>query len=157
MRAFAANLALAFAWCGLEGDLNLVNLTFGFALGFVVLAWMGEAAGARRYVRRLPRLLAFVPFYIGEIAQGSLQVAWDVVTPNRNRQPGIVALPLDAETDVEITLLANLVTFTPGTLTLDVTEDRRHLVIHGMFVGDPEAFKARLKRRLERRVLEILR
>jgi len=152
MRAFIGNLALAFAWSGLAGELTLLTLTVGFAFGYLVLAWMGSS-----YVRRVPRVLLFVPFYLWEVIHGSVQIAWDVITPERKRRVGIIALPLDATTDVEIALLANLVTFTPGTIALDVTADRRHLLIHAMFIDDLEAFKARLKHRLERRVLEILR
>lgn len=152
MKGFVGNFALAFAWCGLAGELNLLTLSVGFAFGYLVLGWMGSS-----YVRRAQKILLFVPFYLGEVILGSLQVAWDVVTPEQKRRVGIVALPLDAKTDVEITLLANLVTFTPGTISLDVTEDRRYLLIHAMFIDDLEAFKARIKRRLERRVLEILR
>jgi len=152
MKAFVGNLALAFAWCGLAGELTLLTLAVGFVFGYLVLAWMGSP-----YVRRAPLVLLFVPFYLWEVVLGSLQIAWDVVTPERKRRAGIVALPLDAKTDMEIALLANLVTFTPGTIALDVAEDRRSLLIHAMFIDDLEAFKTRIKHRLERRVLEILR
>ncbi len=151
MREFVGNIALAFVWCGLVGELNLLTLIIGFSFGYLALAWMGSS-----YVRRAPRVLLFIPFYLWEVILGSLQIAWDVVTPAPNRRAGIIALPLDATTDIEITVLANLLTFTPGTIALDVTEDRRHLLIHAMFIDDVEAFKTRLKSSLERRVLEIL-
>jgi multicomponent Na+:H+ antiporter subunit E len=68
-----------------------------------------------------------------------------------------VAVPLDARTDIEITVLANLITMTPGSLAIDVSDDRRVMFVHSMFVDDPEAFRRSIKESLERRVLELLR
>jgi multicomponent Na+:H+ antiporter subunit E len=73
--------------------------------------------------------------------------------------PGVVAIPLDARTDAEIALLANLITLTPGSVTLDLSEDRRVLYVHAMYIdgGDVEAYRRSVKEGLERRVLELLR
>ena len=73
--------------------------------------------------------------------------------------PGVVAIPLDARTDAEIALLANLITLTPGSVTLDLSEDRRVLYVHAMYIdgGDVEAYVRSVKDGLERRVLELLR
>jgi multicomponent Na+:H+ antiporter subunit E len=74
-------------------------------------------------------------------------------------RPGVVAIPLDARTDAEITLLANLITLTPGTLSLDVSSDRRMLYIHVMYIDndDLEEVRRKIKAGFERRVLEVLR
>ena len=72
-------------------------------------------------------------------------------------KPGIIAIPLEAKTDFEITLLANLITMTPGTLSLDLSEDRRTLYVHAMYIHDPEKIRASIKNDLERRVLEVFR
>ena len=73
--------------------------------------------------------------------------------------PGVVAIPLDARTDAEITLLANLITLTPGSVSLDLSEDKRILYVHAMYIdgGDVEAYRRSIKEGLERRVLELLR
>ena len=73
--------------------------------------------------------------------------------------PGVVAIPLDARTDVEIAVLANLITLTPGSVSLDLSEDRRVLYVHAMYIdgGDVEAYRRSVKDGLERRVLELLR
>jgi multicomponent Na+:H+ antiporter subunit E len=73
--------------------------------------------------------------------------------------PGVVAVPLDARTDLEITLLANLITLTPGSVSLDLSEDKRVLYVHAMYIdgGDVEAYRRSIKEGLERRVLELLR
>jgi len=79
------------------------------------------------------------------------------VTPQNKSKPGILAMPLEVESDIEIMLLANLISLTPGTLSLDVSEDRRHLYVHAMFVDDEAALVAELKTGMERRVLEAMR
>jgi multicomponent Na+:H+ antiporter subunit E len=73
--------------------------------------------------------------------------------------PGVIGIPLDARTDVEIALLANLITLTPGSVSLDLSEDRRVLYIHAMYIDgrDVEAYRRSVKEGLERRVLELLR
>jgi multicomponent Na+:H+ antiporter subunit E len=82
-------------------------------------------------------------------------VAYEVVTPHYTMNPGIVAVPLDATSDAEITLLANLITLTPGTLSVDVSSDRKVLYVHVMFVTDADLFRRQVKEGFERRVMEI--
>jgi len=69
----------------------------------------------------------------------------------------VVAVPLDARTDVEIALLANLITMTPGSLSVDVADDRSVIYVHSMFAEDPDELRRQIKADLERRVLELVR
>ena len=157
MRIFALNLTLALAWSLLQGAVTSVNLTVGFVFGYIFLAWLSPNPQTRRYVHRLPQALWFIGFYFKEVVLSTLRVAMDVVTPADYRRPGIIAVPLDAKTDIEIALLSNLITFTPGTLSIDVSPDRKIIYVHVMFLGDPEKDKLALKEGLERRVLGLLR
>ncbi|MCU0726614.1 MAG: Na+/H+ antiporter subunit E [Planctomycetes bacterium] len=157
MNAFLANMLLAIAWAALLGRIDLGNLAFGFLLGYLTLAWVGSVPGSRAYVSRLPRAAGLLLFFLWELVLSTLRVALDVVTPHPMRRPGVVAIPLDARTDLEITLLSSLITLTPGSLSLDVSEDRRYLYVHAMFLDDPEEFRRGIKEGFERRVLELLR
>ncbi|MBB5514598.1 multicomponent Na+:H+ antiporter subunit E [Rubricella aquisinus] len=104
------------------------------------------------------KLIALILYFFWDLLTSSIQVAWDVVTPRLRAQPKLLRLPLDAKTDGEIMATANLISLTPGTLSLDVSEDRKHLLIHAMFAAkDPEAAKSDLKNGIERRVLEVTR
>ncbi len=100
--------------------------------------------------------------------QGAMPVALTEAFPDSVRAPltagsfvcpGVIAIPLDARTDVEITMLANLITLTPGSVSLDLSEDKRTLYVHAMYIdgGDVEAYRRSVKEGLERRVLELLR
>ncbi|MGB0497111.1 MAG: Na+/H+ antiporter subunit E [Rubricella sp.] len=104
------------------------------------------------------KLLNLIVYFLWDLVTSSFQVAWDVVTPRLRAQPKLLLLPMDAKTDGEITLTANLISLTPGTLSLDVSEDRQQLLVHAMFAAkDPDATKRDLKDGIERRVLEVTR
>lgn len=108
-------------------------------------------------MKKLWQLVAFVVYFLGEIVRANLRVARDVVTRAHLSSPGILAISLEAKTPLEITLLANLITLTPGSMSLDVSPDRRTLYVHEMFAADPEAARREIQNGLERRLLEVLR
>jgi multicomponent Na+:H+ antiporter subunit E len=157
MTAFVANLLLGLTWGAMTGDFALSNLVVGFVLGYIVLYASQRFLGPSGYFGRTGRVASFVVFYLREVVMANVRVAIDVVTPAHRARPGVIAVPLEAETDAEITILANLITMTPGSLTLDVSEDRRVLYVHAMYVGNPDEYRRDLKENLERRVLELLR
>jgi multicomponent Na+:H+ antiporter subunit E len=157
VRIFGLNVFLALVWAASAGSIDLPHLAAGFVFAYLVLWLVRPALGETSYFRKLPQALAFAAFLAMELFLSNLRVAADVLSPRPRRRPGVVAVPLDATEDVEITLLANLVTLTPGTLSLDVSEDRRTLYVHGMFVDDPESFRRDIKEGFERRVLELMR
>ena len=102
------------------------------------------------------RALAFLGFYIGELLISSLRVAYDVLTPTFHMRPRIIPVPLDVQSEGEITLLANLISLSPGSLTLDVSPDRRTLQVHVMYAGDGvEAAAQQIKQNLERRIIAL--
>lgn len=96
-------------------------------------------------------------FFLWELILANLRVAHDVLTPKHYKRPGVVAIPLDARTNAEITLLACLITLTPGTLSLEVSQDRRVLYVHDMFIDDPDEVRRSIKAGFERRLLEVMR
>ena len=102
---------------------------------------------------------ALVLFYLKELLTASLRVAYEVLTPQDHMKPAVVAIPLDAKTDFEITLLANFITLTPGTLSIDVSKDRKTLYVHEVYVeaGDTERVKRQIKEGFEKKILKITR
>lgn len=157
MTPFAINLILAMAWAALNGTITVSSLIVGFVVGYVVLLVLQPLFGQSRYVRKLYDGVMLVLFFLYELVVSSVRVAWDVLTPLQKSKPALVAVPLDTCSDAELTVLANLVSLTPGSLSLDISEDHRHLLVHAMFVDDTEAFKQEIKQGMERRVLEAMR
>ena len=154
---FLSNLLLSFIWLAVTGTFSFINFGFGFILSFFLLWLISKNGQDGRYFSRGPKLVAFIFFFLFELIKANLQVAYDVITPRYFMEPGIIKIPLDAKTDMEITFLANLITLTPGTLSLDVSDDRKVLYVHAMYVKDKDSFIADIKNGFERKLLEILR
>ncbi|MFQ3588218.1 MAG: Na+/H+ antiporter subunit E [Fimbriimonadaceae bacterium] len=155
------NIVLAFVWAGLRGDFSPSNLGGGFVLGFALL-WLLDRQGvihAESYIRRAPRLLGLIGFFFAELILANLRLAWEVVQPRPKFSPGIIAVPLEAKTDAEITILAILISLTPGTVSINVSPDRRFLYVHMLNIpeADPEKAKAEIKNGFERRILAVMR
>jgi multicomponent Na+:H+ antiporter subunit E len=150
------NLVLALVWCALAGRLGIAQLALGFGVGYVLIGWLLPGPEARAYLRRIPLLVAFSVYYAWEVIVATVHVAWEVVTPGARRSPGIIEVPLEVTTDAQIAMLVNTVTFTPGTVALDLTPDRRKLIVHDMFLKDPDVARYRIKHRYERWVLRLL-
>jgi multicomponent Na+:H+ antiporter subunit E len=159
MNAFLWNLLLALAWTVATGHFTVANFLIGLVLGFLILTFAQPVIGASRYFTKVPQVLRFAFFYLGQMIMSNLRVAYDVATPTHYMKPGVIAVPLDAKTDAEIALFANLMTLTPGTLSIDLSEDRSVLYVHAMYIDDDDIERARrqIKEGLERRVLELLR
>lgn len=157
MIGFFANILLAIAWVSLSGNFSGLNLFAGFVFGYWALMVLQVRVEALHgYSRRFPRLVAFVFYFLKELAKANFRVAYDVATPVWYMKPGVIAIALDAKTDMEITFLSSMISLTPGTLSLDVSDDRRVLFIHAMFLQDEEILRKDLKE-LERRILRIMR
>lgn len=106
-------------------------------------------------VVRAWRLVAFVVFYLWELVAANALIAFEVVTPRRHLRPGLIAVPVRVESALHVTLLANLISLTPGTLTIDVSPDARVLYVHGMHVKSPEHLRTQI-RKLEDRLLGVV-
>lgn len=159
MTSFLWNLLLALTWAVATGEFTVSNLVIGLVIGYVILIFSQRALGSSPYLQKVPQVARFAVYYVGQIILSNLRVAYDIVTPTHYMKPCVIAIPLDAKTDAEITLLSNLITLTPGTLTLDLSADRKTLYVHTMYMVDDDVEKTRkeIKRGLERRVLQVLR
>lgn len=154
---FLSNILLTFIWVALTGDFTFSNFFFGFLLSFFILRMVISGASRAKYFRIAPKVIAFIFYFFKELVKANVQVAFEVMTPKFRMTPGIVAFPLEASSDIEISILANLISLTPGTLSLDVSDDRKVLYVHSMYIKDRETFIAGLKNGFEKRLLEILR
>lgn len=155
MNAFVYNLVLAFCWAAITGDFSFGSLALGAVLGFFALWITQPLIGVEKfYFLRVWRVTRLALYFLWELLLSSVKVAWDVMRPRPRNNPKIIEVPLDVKTDLEILLLTNLISLTPGTLSVDVTPDRKTLIVHAMFADDPQAEVAALKSGMERMVLE---
>lgn len=151
---FLLNILLALVWATLTGQLTPLNLLVGFGLGYLLLAVFRPVA-ASGYLHKPWQIAALALFFVKELVVASVRVAVHVLTPHASLRPGIVAVPLTVQRDSEITLLVALISLTPGTLGLDVSDDRRVFYVHTIDVDDVEAFRESIKQGFERRIHEV--
>lgn len=149
------NLLLAIAWVALTGEYEAGNFAMGFILAFLVLRLTQHSDTAVRYVKRVRLLIFFIGFFLKELVVSSWRVVVMVLSPTMKMRPAVVAIPLDITSESAITMLGNLITLTPGTLTLDVSTDHSTMYVHAMDVEDVAAFREGIKNGFERRILEL--
>lgn len=157
MNTFAVNLLLAVSWAAFFGSFSALMLGSGFLLGYGVLWLLQPLTGMRaRYFGRVYYIIKLVVMFHYELVVSTLQVLWDIVTPDHSAKPAIIEVPLDVKTDTGILLVTNLISLTPGTLSIDVSEDRKTLIVHAMFAEDPEAVCRSLKQGMEKWVIDAV-
>jgi multicomponent Na+:H+ antiporter subunit E len=109
----------------------------------------------RRVYRKFQVAAELLAAFTWEVILANLRVARDVVRPLRELRPAVVAVSLNLDSAAQITMLANLITLTPGTLSLDVSPDRKVLYIHAMNGRDLEKLRREIGG-LERQIKELL-
>lgn len=151
-----ANLLLALAWVGLNGRFALDTLIVGAVLGRCVL-WAlarGEVL-SRTSVARLERSISLLLYLLWQIALANLRLTKDVLSIRHRMRPGVIRLPLSVSTDGEILLLAAMINITPGSVALDVSDDRQIMYVHVMHITTPDEARMQIKDGFERRILEL--
>lgn len=153
-------LAIVFTllWIGVTGSFSIPNILFGLVLGAAAGWLLGDASGEFRGTRIRPLKLARLTWvFLVELIKSGLRVAAVVTRRELVVNPALVAYPLRVTRDFEITLLANLITLTPGTMSVDVSPDRRLLYIHCVDATDREAVIADVRDGFERLIMETFR
>ncbi|WP_068317211.1 Na+/H+ antiporter subunit E [Polycladidibacter hongkongensis] len=155
---FLLNLLMAIAWGAVTGSFAALNLLFGFILGTLGLALIREQVAFRAYVSKSAKVFGLAVLFLKELVLSSWRVLRIVIRPRiEDLKPGIIAVPLDVDQDFEITLLANMVTLTPGTLSVDVADNKDTLFVHCIDVPDPQETIDDIKNGFERRIMEAFR
>lgn len=157
MRLPLINILLALIWTSVSGSFSLANFIFGLLLGAGTLYLIREQVGSLGYFARSVRVISLMLLFLYELVLSAWRVAVLVMSPTMNLKPGIFAYPLKVDRDFEITLLANLITLTPGTLSVDVSEDRRFLYVHAIDCSSPDALRRDIAEGFERKIMEAFR
>lgn len=148
---------LALGWGGITGNFSGLNLIFGGLIGGAAVFLLRGSFAPPRALRKARRIVSLCALFLSELMVSAIRVALIVLRPNLRDvvRPGIVAVPLTVTSDAEITLLANLITLTPGTLSIDVSPDRKVLYVHALTMASREAVIADIVNGFERKVAEV--
>jgi multisubunit Na+/H+ antiporter MnhE subunit len=145
---------LAVMWMVLQRRLMLADLAIGYAVALVVVWVCRDFWTERVRVRRPLAMVRLLLVFLREIVVASLQVTWIILQPKMPVRPAFIVVPLTLTDDLQITMLASMITLTPGTLTLDVAPDRSALYVHCLAAPDPDAVRAQIATMFEQPVGE---
>lgn len=156
MGLFFINIVLALVWSALTGQFTLGNLATGFALGYVVLFLLRGVFGGGQYFAKIGQIVRITLFFVWELILANLRVARDVLRPGlMQMKPRVIAVPIEVRGDLPLLLLADMVSLTPGTLLMDISDDRKTMFLHAIHAPDEEELKQEIKQGFERQVIEL--
>lgn len=150
-------LVLALVWAAITGNFSALNLLMGAIIGVIALWVIRNQVTSPILFNRTKRAVGLAFLFLYELILSAVRVSALVLSPNLNSKlrPGIVAFPVSAKSDVEITLLANLITLTPGTLSVDVADDRSTIFVHALDVSDKSALINDIATGFEAKIIEV--
>ena len=151
----ALSMLLAVVWLLLRQSLALVDLIWAAVLGLLVARLVFGFIGLAARPKSLPTILRFVCVVLWDIVVSNLTVARIVLNPASDPQPAWVPVPLALTHPTAITLMATIITTTPGTVSCVVDDERQIILVHALDCADPDALAAEIKQRYEVPLREI--
>lgn len=151
------NLIIAFVWMFLYSDWSPQRFILGYLIGAVLIGFLNRFWEQDFYLRKLWSLIRLLLLFLKELVISSFTVIGQVLRPKLNIRPGIFAYETELKTDWEVTVLSCLICLTPGTLTMEVSRDKRTLYIHAMDIEDKETVSRQIKDTFEKAIMEVTR
>jgi multicomponent Na+:H+ antiporter subunit E len=155
MSRYVLLLLFVAVWLAVTGSVTPANIFFGLIVSGLAFGLIRhQIPGGDAHRLRPVRVLSLLLLFFKELALSAWKVAVMVTRRKLDVQPGIFAYPLRVTTDFQITLLANLITLTPGTLSVDVSEDKKTLYVHAIDCSNIEAAKNDIRNGFEKKIME---
>ncbi len=151
------NFFIALVWMFMSTSFTASTFIIGFLIGLLLLIMTRRFFPDRLYIWRLWAALKLTILFFKELTLSNISVLKVVLRPKMDIQPMIFALPTDLEHDWEITLLSSLITLTPGTIVLNVSDDQKTLYIHAIDVDDVDDAIDSIKNSFEKAIKEVSR
>lgn len=124
----------------------MIGLALGLPVAYVSRRFYVGELDFGHYIRASPYAALYVLVFLKDLLVANLDVAYRVLAPSMPIEPAVVVFPLRVKKDVAITTIANSITLTPGTLTMDYDDEHNVLLVHAIDGRDPDAVKAPIRR-----------
>lgn len=147
--------SLALLWLLLVNSATPGQIALGLVLGWAIPFFTSRFWPERVQIRKPLTLLRFVGMVLLDIAMANLVVARLILGKPQSLRPAFVAVPLNLQSDLAISLLASTITLTPGTMSALLSADRKTLLVHALDVDDSAALVASIKQRYEQPLKEV--
>lgn len=149
------NVVLAFLWMFIKVSYDPISFIKGYIFGLLVIFVLRRYFHSRFYLFRLWSFIKLIFIFIRELILSNIAIVKIVLKPKLDMRPAIFAMDTALTKDWQITLLSSLITLTPGTLVIDVSEDNKTLFIHAMNIGEIEDEINSIKNSFEKAILEV--
>jgi multicomponent Na+:H+ antiporter subunit E len=151
------NFILAFVWMFLETSYTPTSFFIGYFFGLLIIYTFRRFFDSRFYLLRVIAVVNLIYIFTRELILSNISVLKVILAPKLNIKPGIFAFPTELKKDWEITVLSNLITLTPGTLVVEVSEDNKILYVHAMNIDDSDDAIKSIKNTFEKAIQEVSR
>lgn len=152
---YLTNVFLAVLWMLLWGAFDIYYLVAGFVLGYMLLGLVSRTAGGKGYGTKGWKLISFGTYFVRILIKANLQVAWEIITPGYGMTPRLIRYDVQGLTPLQVTSLANTITLTPGTLSVDISDDEQCLYVHCMYANNRHATVRELDELRDRLMKEL--
>lgn len=149
------SLSLLLIWLLLVNQVSVGHLLLGAFLGWAIALLTRMFWIDARPVAHPIKLLRFLLLVLLDIVRANIEVAQRILGPQASLRPGFVVVPLELRDELALIMLASIISLTPGTVSADLSDDRRRLLLHCLDVADPAALVAEVKARYEAPLLEV--
>ncbi|MCQ6276520.1 Na+/H+ antiporter subunit E [Bacillus sp. V3B] len=151
------NFFLAFTWMFLKNSYDPITFFYGFLTGLIIIFVFRRFFSARFYLKPVFAIIHLLLVFIKEVILSNVAILKIVLKPKFDMKPGIFALPIEVTKEWEILVLSSMITLTPGTLVIKVSDDNKILYIHAMDIPDVEESINDIKNSFERLIKEVSR
>lgn len=151
------NVFIALTWMFLSISFKPTTFIVGYLLGLAMLFMLRKSFSSRFYMDRVLAVIKLILLFLKELALSNISVLKLIIKPKMPIRPAIFAMPTVLEKDWEITLLSSLITLTPGTVVLDISEDNKTLYIHSIDFEDIDEAVNSIRDTFEKAILEVSR
>lgn len=149
------NIVLAFLWVFMNAEFTIGTFVTGYIIGLVAVYILRNFLPGRFYLKRLYWMIRLFFIFIIELIKANLEVVRIVVSPKIDIHPGFYAYPSDLEEEWEVSLLSSLITLTPGTVVVAISEDYSIIYIHGLDMEDADEEIENIKTSFENVIKEV--
>jgi len=151
------NLFIAFLWMFLQDEWSFLTFVTGYIVGLVVLYSLRRFFPTSFYTRRFFAMVKLFLLFVRESIVSSIAIIREVIRPQIKVSPGIFKMETDLEGDLEITLLALLLTLTPGSVVMEVSRDNKVFYLHALSLPESKEAVFKSQKKYEKAIKEVTR
>jgi len=149
------NLLLAVLWMFMGSEFSVASFATGYIMGLAAVFLLRRFLPGSFYIKRVWRIVRLFFIFIIEMVKANIDVVKIVLNPKIDVHPGFYAYPCDLEEDWEVVLLSSLITLTPGTVVVAISDDHSTIYIHGVDLRSADEEIENIKSAFENEIKEV--